>query len=182
MPKLSVTAEADGPVIYGVNADGEINVMHMKWKTPYNHDTMDESLKSGTACHDKSLAQQSQEEEANINTIVKRFGVTGQLPQIPMPPTIDDFTEVFDFQSSMNLVLQAKRSFEQLPAEVRTMFQNDPHRFVNYVDAAVEANDLDQLRRWGLAVPLPEGQGVVPPATPPTAPEAPKPAAEPPKT
>lgn len=123
------------------------------FKTPFNHDTDAESCRTALTCLDPSKAQQHQAEEADINTIVRRFGVTGTLPQIPMPPTLDEFGEIFDFQSAMNTLTAAKVSFGMLPAEVRATFQNNPHAFVAYVDAATEAGDLEQLRKWGLAVP-----------------------------
>lgn len=123
------------------------------FKTPFNFDSDMESCRTALTCRDPSKAQQHQAEEADINTIVRRFGVTGTLPQIPMPPTLDEFGEIFDFQSAMNTLAAAKASFGMLPAEVRGTFQNDPHAFVAYVDAAREAGDLEQLRRWGLALP-----------------------------
>lgn len=141
-----------------VTADGEIKDATIwestsYFKTPYNHDTDAESVRTGLECKDPSKAQQHQAEEADINAIVRRFGVTGMLPQIPMPPALEDFGEIFDYQSAMNTLAAAKASFAQLPAEVRATFQNDPHAFVAYTDAAVEAGDLEQLRKWGLALP-----------------------------
>jgi len=138
------------------------------FKTPFNHDTDAESARTGLACKDPSKTQQHQADEADINTIVRRFNVTGQLPQIPLPPSIQDFTDIFDFQSAMNTLNQAKAAFGALPAEVRSSFANDPHAYVRYVDAAVEAGDLDQLRKWGIALPkAPEPEIVTPPSTTP---------------
>lgn len=135
------------------------------FKTPFNHDTELESVATGYLEEMQTKTQQHQADEADINTIVKRFNITGQLPLIELPPTIADFSEVFDFQSAMNTLAAAKASFAQLPADVRAVFHNDPHAFVSYTDAAIEAGDLDQLRKWGLAVPAP-AEIATPPATP----------------
>lgn len=120
-------------------------LIDFEWKTGFNHNTNAESERTGLECKDPSLAQQHQENESNINTIVKNFGITGQLPQVRLPPSIDEFTEVFDFQSAMNLLAAAKHSFLSLPAEVRSAFQNNPQIFVEQIDAML--GDADQTRR-----------------------------------
>lgn len=130
-----------------------------QWKTPYNHVVNDESLRTGLKCEDPSLAQQNQEAESNINTIVGRFLKTGLLPQIQLPPLLEDFADVFDFQSAMNTMAAAKHSFMQLPADIRSAFQNDPHNFVSQIDAMLADTDAERrkgnmavLRAMGLAV------------------------------
>lgn len=140
-----------------INKDGELVE---GFKTPYNFDTNAESDRTGTACKDPSLAQQHQEEEANINTIVHRFGITGKLPLIDMPPLLDEFSEVYDFQSAMNTMAAARHSFSQLAPEVRDAFNNNPHHFVSQVDymladpdQARRDHNMSVLRAWGLAMP-----------------------------
>lgn len=97
-----------------------------------------------------SLTQQNQAEEADINTIVKRFGLTGQLPTNVRTPTYGDFTHVTDYQSALNAVRAAEDAFMKMPAAIRTRFDNDPEKFVEYCS---DEQNLDQLREWGLAVP-----------------------------
>lgn len=118
-----------------------------------DYDADSVSLETGLECKDPSLAQQHQAEEADINVIVKRFGVTGQLPVVPYPPLLDDFDQVFDFQTAQNLIVKARESFMQLPADVRFNFNNDPARFVTFVDDALESGNIEELRKMGLAVP-----------------------------
>lgn len=161
-----------------ITPDGEVLLQEEAapfFKTPHNHNTSLESSRTGYLETMETKTQQHQADEADINTIVKRFNVTGQLPQIPLPPRLEEFGEIFDFQTAMNTLHAAKESFAKLPAEVRSSFNNDPHGFVSYVDAALEAGDLDQLRKWGLAVPAPAGSPPAP--TPPSeatpAPKAP---------
>lgn len=130
------------------------------FKTPWNHDTDAETKESAADFTDiPTLTQQHQSEEADINTIVKRFGITGQLPTVPMPPSVQDFEEVFDMQDAMNAVAAAKNSFLQLPAEVRDAFGHDPLKFVNGVDTMMSETDevrkqlnLANLRAMGLLV------------------------------
>ena len=79
-----------------------------------------------------SLTVQSERDDADINVIVRRFGLTGQLPQNVGAPLNVEFLEVFDFQSAMNVIRQAEESFMAMPAEVRARFQNDAARFVDF--------------------------------------------------
>lgn len=141
-----------------VNEQGEI--IAYEWKTPFNHNTNEESNRVSLVCPEPTRTQQHQEQEANINTIVRNFGLTGQLPQIPLPPPLEEFADIFDFQSAMNTMAAAKHSFQQLPADVRDAFKNDPHNFVGTVDSmlaeqdpARRENNLGILRAMGLMVP-----------------------------
>lgn len=141
--------------------DGEIIQDPAIFKTPYNHDTDYESLTTSLACADPSLAQQHQAKEADINQIVKNFGVTGMLPVVPLPPTLEDFGEIFDLQSALDVLNQAKHSFGLLPAEVRDAFHNDPHRFVSQVDDML-ADSNEQRREQNLTILRAMGLAVTP--------------------
>lgn len=130
-----------------------------EFKTPYNHDPNETTTEGALYCNDPTLTQQHQAKEADINTIVKNFGITGQLPQIPLPPPLAEFNEIFDFQSAMNVQAAARASFMMLPAETREAFYNDPHNFVSQVDDMLAETDeakrkinLENLRLMGLAV------------------------------
>lgn len=133
----------------------------------YNYDVDLASDEAGLVCLDKSLAQQSQKEEADINTIVQRFGITGMLPQNVRPPLQEDFVDIVDFHSAQNAIMAARDSFMRMPAGVRARFDNDPGAFVAF--CSDEAN-IDEMRKLGLAVPrtaqgndslsAPDGAGV----------------------
>lgn len=99
-----------------------------------------------------SLAVQSARDEVDINTIVKRFGLGGVLPDNVRVPTYDDFTEVMDFQSAQNALVAARESFMAMPWDVRSRFNNDPAAFVDFCS---DENNLDEMRKMGLAVPAP---------------------------
>jgi len=99
---------------------------------------------------------QSSKEESDINTIVRRFGLTGQLPQNVRTPLQGDFTNAVDFRTCMDAVVLAERSFAAMPAEVRKRFGNDPAEFVDFstqVDADGVLVNLAEMRKLGLAVP-----------------------------
>lgn len=101
-------------------------------------------------CRDDSRAIQSQRDEADINTIVKRFGVTGQLPQNVRAPTYGDFDTVMTYQDAQNAIIAANKSFMAMSADVRKRFDNDPAKFVEFCS---DSKNLDEMRKLGLAKP-----------------------------
>ena len=133
-------------------------------RTPYNYDTNEASDASALECLDPSLAQQHARDESDINTIVKRFGLTGELPSGVRMPQYGDFTEATDYHSAMNAVIAADAAFMQLPADIRTRFNNDAGAFVDFCS---DENNRAEAEKLGLVPaapaapnPAPEGGGV----------------------
>ena len=50
-------------------------------RSSFNYDRDAASNETALECLDESKAIQSAEEESNINTIVRRFGISGELPE-----------------------------------------------------------------------------------------------------
>lgn len=131
-------------------------------RTPYNYDMNAAGDESGLKCDDPSLAQQQFKEEADINTILERFARNGGILNGPSrEPLSGDFTGFGDFHSAMNTVVAAQQAFADLPAKVRTRFNNDPGQFVDFVN---DESNRDEAVKLGLISP-PEPVG---------APESPK--------
>lgn len=101
-------------------------------RTAHNYDRDSVSLETGLHCADPSLAVQSERDEVDINTIVKRFGLTGQLPVGVRAPTYGDFDGISDFHEAANAIAESYEAFDQMPAEVRRRFDNDPGKFVDF--------------------------------------------------
>lgn len=144
VPKDKIEEYLDGiPLPQG---DGIIRASAMGHLSNYDAEAV--SAESGLDCSvEESFTQQQFAEECDINTIVRRFGLTGQLPQNLRMPVSGDFTEVPDYQSALNLVLQAQEEFLKVPAETRARFQNDPQQLMNFL--SVEKN-RDEAIRLGL--------------------------------
>lgn len=121
-------------------------------RSPYNYDMDAASLESGTRCEDPHLAQQQFLEESDINTIVERFGLNGEMPASPVVPTYGDFTEVRDFQSAMNAVIAAQSSFMELPAKVRARFGHDPQQLLEFL---ADGSNRKEAEALGLVNPAP---------------------------
>lgn len=126
-------------------------------RTPYNYDTDEVSNETGLVCLEPTMAQQQFRDEADINTIMERFGRTGELIAPVRMPQYGDFTGVSDYHTAMNAVIEAQTSFDALPAKVRARFDNDPGRFVEF---CLDDNNRDEAVKLGLVAPKVE------PATP----------------
>ena len=127
--------------------------------TEFNYDMDTVSRETGLACEDESLAVQSAKDESDINTIVRRFGLTGELPGDVDMPQSGDYSGVGDFHSAMNVVRKAQEEFLRVPAEIRARFQNDPQVFSSFFNDPV---NQDEAIRLGLATRKP----VPPPVEP----------------
>lgn len=119
-------------------------------RSGFNYDRNAASIESGLSCQDKSLAVQSEKEDADINTIVKRFGLTGQLPSNVRVPSFQDFQEPLDFHQAMNLVVEAQEAFMTMPADIRSRFRNDPGTFMDFV---LDPANREESEKLGLAIP-----------------------------
>lgn len=131
-------------------------------RTPYNYDVDAVSDETGLKCEDPSLAQQHSAEECDINYIVERFGVTGQLPENNRPmPTYGDFTGISDYRAALDAVAAADSAFMNLPAKVRERFDNDPALFVDFCSSSDPA-DRSEAIELGLIPPPARPDGVIP--------------------
>lgn len=123
----------------------------IKYRAHNNYDV--EQASDEVAYHETmpSLTVQSQAEDADINVLMERYGVTGKMPENPRVPVYGDFTGVKDYQSALESVIQADAAFGELPAAVRAKFDNDPQKLLEFVnnDANIEA-----ARTMGLLKPL----------------------------
>lgn len=105
---------------------------------------LDTSLDQDTGEELTSMTQQSFAAESDINEIVRRFGLTGVLPETFRAPREGDFTDVMDYHSALNAVLAADEEFMSMPAELRARFENDPQQLLDFVSK--EANREEAIK------------------------------------
>lgn len=113
----------------------------------FGYDVDAASDEAGLRCEDETLALHSMAEECDINTIVRRFGLTGELPQGLRMPEYGDFTAVVDYHTAMNAIREAEAVFNQMPAEVRLRFDNNPGHFVDF---CADDENYDEAVKLGL--------------------------------
>lgn len=136
----------------------------MKFATAYNAQSQERSKVFATKNNMPTMTQRSDKDSTDINFIVKQFTKTGQLPQTQMEALYGDFSDVGDYRTALERLQAAKDAFQALPAATRKHFNNDPGYFLDY---AQNPDNIEELRKLGLANPKLE------PETPPTPTPAP---------
>lgn len=135
-----------------IDDDGEIvRAPFVRSAFNYNGDKVSEE--TGLRCLDATRTQQQFAEESDINTIVRKFGLTGELPEPGHMPQSGDFTEtVNDYQTALHMVIAADRAFMEFPAELRDRFHNDPGRMIKFIE---DDKNRDEARKLGILKPEP---------------------------
>lgn len=119
-------------------------------RVPGQYDADAVSLQTGLKCEDPSRTVQDQAEDTDINVMVKRFGITGEMPKNVRMPLEGEFFESLDLKDAMNVMNEATRAFMKYPAEVRERFGHDPVKMVQFLS---DPENLAEARKLGLAEP-----------------------------
>lgn len=125
----------------------------IQFRTMYNYDRDAVSIQTGTKCEDETMTQQQFKDECDINKIMKRFGVTGEVPMNIRPVLPDDYNDVFDFQTAMNTVRRAQEAFMKMPSGIRARFQNNPQVFTEFFS---DPENRQEAEKMGLVLPKPK--------------------------
>lgn len=102
---------------------------------------------------DPSLTRQEFKDECDLGKIVARFSATPEgrealeMARNYVSSRFEDVSQVTDFRTALEQVNAANEAFMRLPAKVRTRFENDPARFLDFVD---DPKNVDELRALGL--------------------------------
>lgn len=88
--------------------------------------------------------------ESDINTIMRRYQSTGELPALNTRyPEYLDCTGI-DFAAQMQFIAGAKSMFNSLPSAIRARFDNDPVAFVQFCG---DDSNRVELAQMGLLSP-----------------------------
>lgn len=113
---------------------------------------------------DPGFTVQSQRDEADINKIVQRLQKGANSVRINgKEPFYGDVSDISGLQEALIVVQKSNDLFLQYPAELREKFDNDPVKFVEFME---NPDNLDEAIKLGLAEPRPADQ---PPAPAPEA-------------
>lgn len=106
-----------------------------------------------------TLVQKQFAREADINELVRRFGLTGKMP-VPVtdPSFYGDVGEIPDLRTALERVREARERFLALPARVRSRFHNDPAELFAFLN---DEENRPEAVKLGLIVERP---AVEPPA------------------
>lgn len=96
--------------------------------------------------------KQSFKDECDINNIVQRFLKTGVMEFTQKnQPRYGDVTG-FDYSEAMQLVAAAKSMFNGMPAQLRDRFENEPAKFLDFVQ---DDRNHAECVEMGLLAPKP---------------------------
>jgi phage internal scaffolding protein len=106
---------------------------------------------------DQLITKQSCKAECDINNILSQYKKTGIINHITkMRPDFVNLPPASDYQESLNLIMAAQDTFDELPALVRDHFKNDPALFLA---AFSDEKQHDYLREHGFINPVPAEPG-----------------------
>lgn len=113
----------------------------------------------------EGLTKQEFAKETDINYIMERYRVTGQLPigAAAHEAVFADVSEMGSFADTLMRVHAAEDAFAALPADLRTRFGNNP---VNLVEFLQDDNNREEAVKLGLIAKKEEPQAPTPPAKP----------------
>lgn len=95
----------------------------------------------------ESLTQQHFKEEQDVNTIVKRFGLTGdRLAEFSPEGAYGDFSGIQDFDDAVAKVAAVNGRFMELPPEFRQKFGNNPGELIRFA-SKLTPEEFDNLNR-----------------------------------
>lgn len=107
----------------------------------------------------KLATDQTARDACDINFIMKKYEKTGQLTDLikagmesQAGALYGDFSKPMDLQKALDLTEHAKMQFAMLNAHVRTRFDNDPVKFLEFMD---DPNTVEEQANMGLRERIP---------------------------
>lgn len=100
-----------------------------------------------------TMTEQHHVGETNINSIMRKYRKTGELPTPPSGNVYGDFVNAQDFHNTQNRLIEANDQFMEMPSDLRTRFDNDAGKFFGFVN---DPQNLEECRKIGLIGPEPK--------------------------
>lgn len=105
------------------------------------------------------ITKQSQKDDCDINLIMARYVKTGVLDHQRAHGGEYGYASADTFNESMQIVAKGKTMFEELPSQIRTKFENDPAKFLDFVQ---DNKNIDEMAEMGLAEKSQKGDSTIP--------------------
>lgn len=117
---------------------------------------------------DDGMTKQSFRDECDINFIMNKWKRTGELPpESNKPLHYGDFTNVDDYLTAQNRIIEADQAFLSLPSWMRKRFQNDPNELLRFLSDP--ANQAEAVKMGLANSPEPDPTPPAPEPDPPPA-------------
>jgi len=109
----------------------------------------DGTLRVSSYNDEPSMTQQQFADECDVNNILKSYTEIGHMRPNPQSQLIyGDFSAITDFQEAIHTVRNAQSAFDALPAKIRSRFENNPSKLVEFCK---DSANLPEAIKLGLA-------------------------------
>jgi phage internal scaffolding protein len=105
---------------------------------------IDQEIKPTIVCGE-GLTEQAHKRECDMNHILRDYQRTGLIRHAAKNKGRYDDVSAVDFQSAMDTVTQAKKMFDELPANIRKRFANNPAAFLEFVGSPENKDEMIKL-------------------------------------
>lgn len=119
-------------------------------RSAFGYDSDLVSRETGIFFSDPTRTKQEFKEEADINTIVERFHITGVMPPNHRVAMFGDFEEPMDFHAAQNRIADAHYAFMQIPPKIRERFGNDPQALMSFLE---DRGNREEAKKLGFLEP-----------------------------
>lgn len=112
------------------------------------------TIRVATQFPDETKTDQSFKDECDVNNIIAKFKKTGQLTHLAKRPGVyADISEITDLLDMTNKVKEAQDAFDALPSQLRKKLDNDPAKFIDYVN---DPKNNEELVSFGIKIARPQ--------------------------
>lgn len=93
--------------------------------------------------------EQHHKAECDINNVIKKYDKTGLITHVnTAKATYGDYTDINEYQESLNIVIKAENAFMEMPSSIRKKFGNDPGLFMEFIS---NPDNLEEMITLGIA-------------------------------
>lgn len=100
-----------------------------------------------------SMTKQSFKDECDINQIMAKYQKTGLITHIKKFEGEYGEYDPIDFTTAMQTIAEGQSMFEELPSQARKYFDNDPSKFMEFVQ---NPDNVEKMKELGLGYEMPK--------------------------
>lgn len=91
------------------------------------------------------FTEQAHKEQCDVNEIIRRYDKTGLITHVSKFEAQFGDLDGTDFKQAQDLVINAKRQFDELPSKIRNRFENDPGQLLAFMADPENRNEAIEL-------------------------------------
>jgi phage internal scaffolding protein len=92
-----------------------------------------------------TLTKQEFKKDTDLNVIMRKFQVTGALDHVTMHSGNYGDASPLDYHQAKTIIANANSMFEDLPSNIRNRFDNQPEKFLEFVQTESNYDEAKEL-------------------------------------